>query len=107
MHFYAIFFPRVTLYNFFLYSLICGGLGIWVCCPRMGFRGWGFQFMGFAAVMRGLLGSLGWGSLDKHKRITLGEASVVFMGTLYLFVTLGNPSLRSAKWFNTPLDVNV
>ena len=40
-------FPRVILFNFFLFLLINGGLGFWGLI--LGFRGWGFQLMGFGA----------------------------------------------------------
>ena len=43
----AIFFPRVILYNFFLFLLIYGGLGFWGLI--LGFWGWGFQLMWFGA----------------------------------------------------------
>ena len=42
----AIFFPRFILYNFFLFWLIYGGLGLGLI---LGFWGWGFQLMGFGA----------------------------------------------------------
>ena len=49
--FIAIFFPRVILYNFFLFLLIYGGLGFgfWDWGHILGFWGWGFQLMGFGA----------------------------------------------------------
>ena len=45
------FFPRVILYNFFLFLLIYGGLGLgfWGWGLILGFWGWGFQLMGFGA----------------------------------------------------------
>ena len=42
-------FPRVILYNFFLFWLIYGGLGLWGRGLILGFWGWGFQLMGFGA----------------------------------------------------------
>ena len=69
----AIFFPRVILYNFFLFWLIYGSLGFRGWGLRLGFWGWGFQLMGFGACGVGPSGFLGWGSLYKHKRITLGK----------------------------------
>ena len=57
------FFPRVILYNFFLFWLIYGGLGFGVMDlgSYIGFLGWAF---------------LGRGSLYKDKRITLGKKMV-------------------------------
>ena len=46
------FFPRVILYNFFLFWLIYGGLGLWIWGLILGFWGWAF---------------LGWGSLYTDK----------------------------------------
>ena len=46
-------FPRVILYNFFLFWLIFGGLGFWGWGLIMGFWGWGFQLMGFGACCVG------------------------------------------------------
>ena len=51
-----IFFPRVILYNFFLFWLIDGGLGFWSWGLILGFWGWGFLFMGFGACGVGLSG---------------------------------------------------
>ena len=61
-----IIFPRVILYNFFLFWLIYGGLGLG---SYIEFLGLGLSVDG----VWGLLGFLGWGSLYKHKRITLGK----------------------------------
>ena len=52
------FFPRVILYNFFLFWLIYGGLGFW---------GWGFQLMGFGACGVGPSGFFWVGALLKIK----------------------------------------
>ena len=68
-----IFSPRVILINFYLFSLIYGGLGFWCWGLRLGVWGWGFQLMGFWACGEGPSGYLGQGSLYKHKRITLGK----------------------------------
>ena len=74
----AIFFPRVILYNFFLFWLINGGLGFWGWGLILGFCGWGFQLMGFGVCGVGPSGFFfGWGSLYKHKRITLGKKMVL------------------------------
>ena len=43
------FFPRVILYNLFLFWLIYGGLGFWGWGHILGFWGWGFQLIGFEA----------------------------------------------------------
>ena len=40
---WAIFFPRVILFNFFLLLLIYGGLGFGGLGLILGFWGWGFQ----------------------------------------------------------------
>ena len=70
----AIFFPRVILYNFFLFWLIYGGFGFWGGGLILGFGGRGFQLMGFGSCGVGPSGFvLGWGSLYKHKRITVGK----------------------------------
>ena len=55
----AIFFPRVILYNVFLFWLIYGGLGFWDLI--LGFWGWGFQLRGFGPVVWGFLGFFGLG----------------------------------------------
>ena len=57
----AIFFPRVILYNFFLFWLIFGGLGFWGWGLILGFWGWDFQLMGFGACGVGLSGFFGLG----------------------------------------------
>ena len=69
------FFPRVILYNFLLFWLIYGGLGFGVLGlgSYIGFLGLGFSVDGFGACGVGPSGFLGWGSLYKHKRITLGK----------------------------------
>ena len=59
--FIAIFFPRVILYNFFLFLLIYGGLGFWGWGLILGFWGWGFQLMGFGACGVGPSGFFGFG----------------------------------------------
>ena len=57
------FFPRVILYNFFLFLLIYGGLGFGVLGlgSYIGFLGWGFQLMGFGACGVGPSGFFGLG----------------------------------------------
>ena len=57
----AIFFPRVILYNFFLFLPIYGGLGFLGCGVILGFWGWGFQLMGFGACGVGPSGFFGLG----------------------------------------------
>ena len=64
-----LFFPKVILYTFFSFLLIYGGLvlGSWIGLLGLGFSAdgvWGpgvWVFWGF----------LGWGSLYKHRRVTL------------------------------------
>ena len=53
------FFPRVILYNFFLFWLIDGGLGFWGWGLTSGFWGWGFQLMWFGAWGMGPSGFFG------------------------------------------------
>ena len=55
------FFPRVLLYNFFLFLLIYGGLGFWGWGLILGFWGWGFQLMGFGSCAVGPSGFFGFG----------------------------------------------
>ena len=57
----AIFFPRVILYNFFLFWRIYGGLGFWGWGLILGFWGWGFQLLGFGACGVGRSGFFGFG----------------------------------------------
>ena len=55
------FFPRFILYIFILFWLIYGGLGFWGLGLMFGFRGWGFQLMGFGACGVELAGFFGLG----------------------------------------------
>ena len=86
-------FPRVILYNCFLFLggqlAICRGSWVvmyahgfrfWVLGLRIGFWGWGFQLMEVWAYGVGLLGFLGWGTLYKHKRLTLQKKGAVRIG---------------------------
>ena len=66
--------PVLFSFIFFLFLLNYGGLGFWGWCLIFGFWGWGFQLIGFGACGVGPSGFfLGWGSLYKHKKITLGK----------------------------------
>ena len=61
------FFPRVILYNYFLFLLIYGDLGLGGL--GLGFWGWSFQLMGFVACGVGPTWFVwGWGSLYKYRR---------------------------------------
>ena len=67
------FFLRVVIYDFLSFLLIYGGLGL-----RLGSYieslGLGFSVDGFGIYGVGLLG---WGSLYKHKKITLGKNGAI------------------------------
>ena len=57
--------------------MVVWGSRFWGWSLRLGFWGWGFQLMGFEVCGVGpSVFSLGWGSLDKHKIITLGKEMV-------------------------------
>ena len=74
----AIYFPRVIIYTFFSFLLIYGGLvvlGLGFGVFDWGFWGWSFQLMGFGACGVGPVWVFfwGWGSLNKHRRMSLGK----------------------------------
>ena len=80
----AIFFPMVIFYTFFDFSssMVVWKLGFWGWGFGFGFWGLGFQLMGLClwcgqGVRTPWCGTLlvfwGWGSLYKHRRITLGK----------------------------------
>ena len=49
---------------------------VWGLSLGLGFKGWGFQLMGFGACAMGpswVFGVGGWGSLYKLRRIALGK----------------------------------
>ena len=72
----AIFFPRVILYTF---SHFCSFSVVWGL--GLGYWGWGSQLIGFGACGGGPSGFFyGWGSLYKHRIITLGKTPCVFTG---------------------------
>ena len=72
----AIFFPRVILYNFFLFWLIyCGlGFGVLGLGSYIGFLWLGLSVDGVWGLWCGSFWVfLGWSSLYIHERITLGK----------------------------------
>ena len=74
-----IFFPGLFFIIFFLFWLIYGGLGFGVLGlgSYIGFLGLGFSVDGVWGLWCGAFWVfLGWGSLYKHKRITLGKKMV-------------------------------
>ena len=60
----------------FAHLLWFGVWGFWVLDWVFGV--WVFCWRGLGPVVWGLLGFLGWGSLYKHKRITLGKTWCVY-----------------------------
>ena len=108
----AIFFPRVILYNSFLFWLIYGGLGFGVLGlgSYIGFFGSGFSVDGVWGLWCGAFWVfLGWGSIYKHKRITLGEmgrtmthllsSTVILVMTHGMITTSGVPVDNSTTSF--------
>ena len=72
---------------FIIFSHFCSFMVVWGQGHILGFWGWGFQLMGLVPVVRGLLGFLSWGSLCKHKRITLGKnGAVIIVGEVSVYV---------------------
>ena len=69
------FFPRVIIYIFSLFCSYYGGLGFGGGGLGLGFWGWSFQSV--IGVLGLWCGSFwvfwGWGSLYKHRIITLGK----------------------------------
>ena len=103
-------FPRFILYTFF--SQFCSLMMVWGFSWGLGsgFRGWGFQLIGFWAGGVGLSGVLwGWGSLYKHKRINLGNkcASCNFVAVWYKAAfskrNVRGSTPRSTKYFKLRL----
>ena len=61
-------------------------MGVWGRGLGLGFWGWGFQLMGVWGLGCGAFWVLWvWGSLYKHKRITLGKKWCGSWESLYVF----------------------
>ena len=76
----TLFFPGLFFVLFLSFLLIYVGLGVGVLRlgVGLGFWGLGYHLMGFGACGLGLQGFWGWGSVYKHRRITLGKKFASF-----------------------------
>ena len=82
---YLFLFLFFLLFSHFYSILVVWGLGVWGRGLGLGFWVWGFRWWGFGPGVWGLLGFWGWGSLYKHRRITLGK-NLLFLN-LYFYLS--------------------